>query len=328
MKNLFKIKKIALSMIIVIFGVSCSTSNDTPIVQADTTIVGIATGNANLSILVAALTKTDLVTTLKSNGPFTVFAPTNAAFTAAGISVASINSSTPAQVADLKNILLNHVVNGSLQAAGLTTGFVKTNANYGTTTSKISMFINTTGGVKLNGNSNVITTTAGTTYNILASNGVIHTVDKVITLPTIVDLAVANNDFSSLTGALTTYGLVPTLQGAGPFTVFAPNNTAFTALTTELAGASITPTAAQFTSVLKYHVVSGANVLAANLPAVIAAGPTTTFNTQTITISLTPTPNIVGKFLPVRPSSKIIATDVQGSNGVIHVLDKVLLPVL
>lgn len=323
MKNLFKMKKIALLMILAIVGLSCNNDDDPVVTPVDNTITGIASRNADLSILVAALVKTDLAATLKTTGPFTVFAPTNSAFTALNISVASINASTPAQVADLKNILLNHVVNGSLQSTALTTGYVKTSANYGTTMSKISLFINTALGVKLNGVSSV------TTPNVLASNGVVHVVDKVILLPTIKDAAIANpGTFSTLTSLLTRTGqpdFAAVLNGTtgAPYTVFAPTNTAFTDLNTELApGGIASVSAANITKVLEYHVVGGANVLAGTLT---EGQPITTILTpvQALTVQLTGGAKLKDIRNRLNP---IIVTDVQCSNGVIHALSKVMLP--
>lgn len=330
MKKSIKIKTFIAITVLAIFGVtSCSESNDpyvTPVPtapSADNTIVGKAVASSNLTILVAALQKTELVETLKGAGPYTVFAPTNAAFGEANISVASINSYTPAQVASLKQILLNHVVSGATTAAQLTdNSYLKTlGLGAASTTNKLSMFVKKTvtaasTTVKLNNNSTVVSA------DIAASNGVIHIVDKVITAPTIIDLAATNSNFSTLAGSLTSASLVTTLQGTGPFTVFAPDNTAFANLITEIGSA---PTVPQYVNVLKYHVVAG-NYLASDLPAVISAGPTVTLNPQTITISLTGGPNITGTKLPVRSASKITATDIQANNGVIHVLDKVLLP--
>lgn len=330
MKNVLKIKTLVILALIAFFGLTSCSNSDDPIViptptptPVDNTIAGLAVATPDLSILVAALTKTDLVNTLKGTGPFTVFAPTNAAFGLLNISVTSINNSTPAEVASLKQILLNHVVSGSNTAAQLTDNQYLRTLGLGaaSTTNTLSMLVNktTNGGgttVRLNNNAKV------TTPDISASNGIIHIVDRVIVAPTIIELAATNGNFSTLATFLTDASLIAPLSGTGPFTVFAPTNTAFTNLLTEIA--PTVPNVAQKTNILKYHVVSG-NYLASNLPAVVAAGPTVTLNPQTITIGLTP-PSIVGTYVPARSASKITATDVQGNNGVIHVLDKVLLP--
>lgn len=318
MKNLFKSKTVAIiAFAILAFStVGCNDTTETPV---DNTITGIALKNPDFSILVQALTKAELAGTLQGSGPFTVFAPTNAAFTAflATTPYATIND---VPKATLTEILLNHVVSGAVKSTDLTTSYIKTLAKgTASSTNALSMFVNTAGGmVKLIGVATV------TTANINASNGVLHIVDKVIGLPTVVTHATANTNFSSLVGALTGAGqpnFVSILSGVGPFTVFAPTNDAFTALNTELAPGGIAGVStANLTKVLQYHVVSG-NILAASLT---EGQIVPTLQTpQTFTIQLTGGAKI--KDVNNRIST-IVATDVQCANGVIHVLNKVLLP--
>ncbi|WP_339921594.1 fasciclin domain-containing protein [uncultured Flavobacterium sp.] len=321
MKNLFKTTAYTFIICLSIFATSCSNddNNDTPVV--DNTITGIASKTADFSILVQALTKAELATTLQGTGPFTVFAPTNAAFTAflATGGYASVNDVPKAA---LTQILLNHVVSGAVKSTDLTTTYIKTLAKgTASSTNNLSMFVNTASGkVKLNGVATV------TTADIIASNGVIHVVDKVIGLPTIVTHATANPNFTSLVGALTGAGqpdFVTILSGTGPFTVFAPTNDAFTALNTELApGGIASVSAANLTKVLQYHVVSG-NILAASLTEgqIVPTSQTP----QTFTVQLTGGAKIKDSNNRI---STVVATDVQCSNGVIHVLNKVLLPTL
>jgi uncharacterized surface protein with fasciclin (FAS1) repeats len=319
MKTLLKTKIFTLIVLVTIFSTSCSKDdNNAPAV--DNTITGIASKSPNLSILVQALTKAELATTLQGAGPYTVFAPTDAAFTAflTANSYASLNDVPKAA---LTQILLNHVVSGTVKSTDLATGYVKTLAKgTASSTNTLSMYVNITSGVKLNGVSTV------TQADILASNGVIHVVDKVIGLPTIVTHATANPAFTSLVGALTSAGqpdFVTILSGTGPFTVFAPTNDAFTALNTELApGGTASVSTANLTKVLKYHVASG-NVLAGSL---MEGQVITTLETpQTFTIQLTGGAKIKDARNRV---TAIFATDVQCSNGVIHVLNaNVLLPI-
>lgn len=320
MKNVSKIRNLALIALFSILAVSCD--NDSENVVADNTITGKASGTANLSILVQALVKAELATTLQGSGPFTVFAPTNEAFATflATTPYATIND-VPKEA--LTQILLNHVVTGAVKSTDLTTGYIKTLAKgSASTTNTLSMYVNTSSGVKLNGNATV------TTADIMASNGVIHIVDKVIDLPTIVTHAAANANFSTLVSVLNRSGqpnFITTLSGTGPFTVFAPTNAAFTALNTELApGGIASVSAANLTKVLQYHVVSPANVLAASLTEGQVVTPILT-PAQTFTIQLTGGAKIKDANNRI---SNIIITDVQCSNGVIHAIDKVLLPVL
>jgi uncharacterized surface protein with fasciclin (FAS1) repeats len=318
MRNLSKLKMVVASIAITLFTVSCDNNNDMP---ADTTITGLAKSNSNLTILVQALVKADLAETLKGAGPYTVFAPTDAAF------VAFLKTTPYATLNDvptetLKQILLNHVVSGSVKSTDLSTGYIKTLAKgTASSTNNLSMFVNTASNmVKLNGVAMV------TTADVMASNGVIHVVDKVIGLPTIVTHATANPNFTSLVGALTGAGqpnFVSILSGTGPFTVFAPTNDAFTALNTELAPGGIAGvSAANLTKVLQYHVANG-NVLAASLTEGQVV-PTLQIP-QSFTIQLTGGAKIKDANNRI---STIVATDVQCSNGVIHVLNKVLLPTL
>jgi transforming growth factor-beta-induced protein len=163
-------------------------------------------------------------------------------------------------------------------------------------------------GVKLN------KTTTVTTADVDVKNGVIHVIDKVLLPPSVVDQALANDSFSILVQAVVKAGLVETLSGSGPFTIFAPTNAAFEALFAALSISGIADlTAEQLIPILTYHVVSG-NVRSTQL----SAGSVETLN-GTIDVTLTPSPAI-------NTTSMIVATDVQASNGVIHVIDKVLLP--
>ncbi|NJM80192.1 MAG: fasciclin domain-containing protein [Flavobacterium sp.] len=177
-------------------------------------------------------------------------------------------------------------------------------------------------GIKINGSVNVIRP------NIRVFNGVIHVVDKVISIPTVVTHAVANPNFTSLVAALTRQGnttdFVSVLSSNGPFTVFAPTNDAFGSLLTELNttfGAIPEPV---LDKVLKYHVVAG-NVRSTDLPASGSVIPTIAGNTPGTSFTLLTSPTIRLKDANNR-ECPIIATDVQASNGVIHVLSRVLLP--
>lgn len=317
MKILSKLKIVLAIIALTSFTLSCDNDDDMPV---DNTITGIAKANSNFTILVQALVKAELAGTLQGAGPFTVFAPTDAAFTAflKTTPYATIND-VPKEA--LTQILLNHVVSGAIKSTDLSTGYAKTLAKSATSgTNTMSMYVNVASGVKLNGVATV------TTADIMASNGVIHVVDAVINLPTIVTHATANANFTSLVGALTKAGqpnFVSILSGTGPFTVFAPTNDAFTALNTELAPGGIAGVStANLTKVLQYHVVSG-NILAASLT---EGQIVSTLQTpQTFTVQLAGGAKIKDANNRI---STIVATDVQCSNGVIHVLNRVLLPTL
>ena len=306
------IATIALTM----FSCSDDDNNSTPV---DNTVTGLAVRTPDLSLLVQALTKAGLADDLQAAGPFTVFAPTNQAFIDAGYTAAAIEALPASGIPALKELLLNHVVSGAVQSTGLTDdSYIKTlGKGAASSTNTLSMFVDTTGGVTLNGSASVITTTNGGTFNIIASNGVIHLVDEVITLPTVVDHALANDNFSTLTGLLSAQGLVSTLDGttSSPFTVFAPNNAAFTTFENQNPGVLASLNSGQVTAVLTYHVIAGANVLSTGIP---ASSPT--FESGILQFSGTTITDERGR------QTGIIATDVQCSNGVIHVINNVLLP--
>lgn len=318
MKILSKLKIAFAIIALTSFTISCDDKDSISV--PDTTIPGIAQTDPNLSTLVQALVKTDLARTLIGPGPFTVFAPTNKAFEDF-LKTTTFKTINEVPNAVLTQILLNHVVSGSVKSTSLTTGYVKTLATSATSGGNtMSMYVNTAAGVMLNGVSKV------TTADIQAANGIIHVVDAVINLPTIVTHATANANFTSLVGALTKAGqpnFVSILSGTGPFTVFAPTNAAFTAFNTELAPGGINAvSAANLTRVLQYHVANG-NVLAATL---MEGQIVSTLQTpQTFTVLLAGGARIRDVNNRI---SNITATNVQCSNGVIHVLDKVLLPTL
>ena len=272
---------------------------------SDMTIAEYALSDDNFSILVQALTKAELVNVLNGEGNFTVFAPTNAAFTAlfaqleiSGISDLSKETLTP--------ILLYHVLGTEAKSSMITTGYYSTLSP--AQGSYLSLKVDVSSGVKLNKNTSV------TTADVDVKNGVIHVIDKVLLPPSVVDQALANDSFSILVQAVVKAGLVETLSGSGPFTIFAPTNAAFESLFAALGISGIADlTAEQLIPILTYHVVSG-NVLSTQL----SAGTVETLNGP-ISITLTPSPAI-------NTNSMIVATDVQASNGVIHVINKVLLP--
>lgn len=306
MKNYAKLIKLTLLVVSSTLMFSCSDDDSS---TQNNSITDIASENPNFSILVEALSRADLAETLDQEGSYTVFAPTNEAFMNF-LDDNGFESLDDVPVATLTQVLLNHVVSGTNLSSGLTTGYVKTLATgSASSTNTLSMFINTASGVRLNGVSSV------TSADIIADNGVIHVVDAVIGLPTIVTHATANPNFSTLATLLTEQELVGTLNGtaSSPFTVFAPLNSAFDTATLNLYGGL---NSTQKTAVLTYHVVPGANVLSNTIP----SGPITTFETGTFTISGTVITDEQSR------ATNIVATDVQASNGVIHAVNQVLLP--
>lgn len=307
MKNYRKSLKsiLALSIIGLFTFSACSKDDDNDQMEEMKSIVEIAASNSSFSILVEALTKADLVGALEGNGPFTVFAPTNEAF-AALLDDLGVESLDDLSAEALKPILLYHVVSGKVLSTQLTDGYVAT-LSEGPQESSISLQVKT-GEVLLNNSTRV------TAADVLASNGVIHIIDKVLLPPTVVDLAINNPSFSILVQAVVKAELVETLSGAGSFTVFAPTNAAFQQLFTDLGVNGIADlTKEQLIPILLYHVVSG-NVMSGDL----STGNVATLNGD-IAVN-------VGTSVTINGSTQVVLTDVQGSNGIVHVIDKVLLP--
>lgn len=309
MKNIAKLIKLTLLVVTTSIMFSC-TDDETGTTQSNT-ISAIASRTSDFSILVSALDRAGLVQTLDQTGPYTVFAPDNAAFSAF-LTANNFNSLEEVPIPLLTEILKNHVVSGTNLSTGLTTGYIKTLAvGSASSTNTLSMYINTTNGVRLNGVSNV------TQADIVASNGVIHKVSAVIGLPTVVTHAAANGNFSTLASLLDAQGLLPTLSTTSgtptPFTVFAPLNSAFTQPVLDLYG---TLTDAQKTGLLTYHVVGEANVLSTGIP----TSAITTLQGGTFTVAGTVITDAINA------QTNIVLTDVQCSNGVIHAIDGVIRP--
>jgi len=309
MKNLFKVKRLASVLVLVILFISCSdddnTSTNPPGATPD--IAEIAIAEANLSSLVAALQRADLVATLQGNGPFTVFAPTNASFdtflTDNGFSTLE---DVPVDV--LTQVLLNHVVAGEKLANSLTTGYINSSSTAGVDGKALSLFVDSSDGVKINGAS-------VTSADIPASNGVVHVVDQVIGLPSIVDHAVNNPALSSLVGALTANGntsFTDILSNSEEkYTVLAPVNDAFTSFT----NANDNPIA----NVLSNHVVVGSALAAADLS-----------NTYVNTFAKNDDADFLSLYVNTDDGvtfngvSAVAIADIVATNGIIHAVDQVI----
>ena len=322
MKN-FKLFMLPLVVFTAFTFSACSDDDETPTptdnTTMSTTIVDVAKTN-DFTILVSALERVELDDVLMGDGPFTVFAPTDDAFTAL-LAELKIDGLDKVDDATLTQILLNHVVDGKVTSDMLAAGYVSTMAD-GPEDTKISALIDLTNGVMINNRSIV------STPDVMASNGVIHIIDKVITIPNSVDAALANPSFGILVQALTrsdlTIDFVATLSSEGPFTIFAPTDQAFLDL---LAGnddwdALADIPVAVLEAVLKYHVIAGTNVTASEITDGMQPQ---TFEGSTITINNTSGVQITDANMNV---STVQIADVQTSNGVIHAIDKVIIPKL
>ncbi len=290
-------------------------------------VVDHAVVNPAFSNLVAALGAADgdLVNVLSGTGPFTVLAPDDAAFSTFlnGTPLANVDTAV------LSQILLNHVIIGSTVTS---TALVDAGAGYENTGASgpggnaLSLYYNTSNGVMFNGISTV------TQADVVGTNGIIHAVDTVIDIPTVVTFAVADPNFSTLVTALTT--LTPATDFAGilsrtatgnadtldpDFTVFAPTNDAFAAL-------AAIPTEGPLTQILLHHVIKEANITSSMLN---NPGDTTaaTLEGDNITITLPGSGSNIADITDGSGATDIgiVAVDVQAGNGVIHVINKVMI---
>lgn len=324
MKNLLKLSKLTFLLFVGFSIQSCSDDDDdvtTP--TGPSNIVEIAMDTPDLSNLVAALSVADgnLVDVL-SGGEFTVLAPTNEAFETflAANGFMSL-SEVPTDV--LSNILLNHVISGTINSTNLVdagSGYSTTNAS-NMDGDNLSLYFDTSSGVTFNGISSVVAA------DIVASNGIVHVVDEVIGLPTVVTFAVSNPALSTLVAALTTEGLsvdiVSILSSSdepSPFTVFAPTNDAFGSLLAELELNALGDIPVDILeATLGTHVAPEANVRSTDL----VDGMSVNTISSTITVSLSDGAKLID---PNGRESNIVAVDIQAYNGVVHVIDNVLLP--
>ena len=270
--------------------------------EAKKDIVDIAAADGRFTTLVAAVQAAGLVDTLKGEGPFTVFAPTDDAF--AKLPAGTLETLLkPENKQQLTNILLYHVLPGKVMASEVKDGLIADTALGTSVFFKVDM-----GKAYINEAQIIIT-------DIEASNGVIHVIDTVILPKDIVDVAVFNQ-FNTLVAAVQAAGLVDALKGEGPFTVFAPTDEAFAKLPAGTLDNLLKPAnKKQLTDILLYHVISG-RVLAEDVvklqQADTALGKPVTIKVQDGKVYIN--------------DAQVILTDIKTTNGVIHVIDTVLLP--
>jgi uncharacterized surface protein with fasciclin (FAS1) repeats len=320
MKKIFKLSVLSF---LAFTTFSCEDNDDVTLTPPSSNIVELASSSSDLTSLVAALQAADgnLVEVL-SGGEYTVLAPTNQAFD--NFLTENNFSSLDAVPTDLlSTILLNHVISGTVNAYNLSTagaGYTTTNAT-NADGDFLSLYFNTASGIEFNGVSSVID------GDIAASNGIVHVVDEVIGLPTVVTFATADSTFSTLVAALTRddleYDYVSALSlntTPAPYTVFAPTNEAFGSLLTELELNGLSDIDSETLELtLNTHVVYGTNVREEDLSQDMSVST----EGDLLTISLENGPQIIDMNNRV---ADIITTDVQANNGVIHVINKVMLP--
>ncbi|RYF89690.1 MAG: fasciclin domain-containing protein [Chitinophagaceae bacterium] len=299
-----------------------SCENDDDVTTPSGTVTQVVVGADNFSTLESAVIKANLSATLDGAGPFTVFAPDNNAFTASGVTPAVLNSLTADQV---KTILLYHTLTSKVTAANVPAG---PNAKV----------------ITASGDSVFVTKKAGVVYingvkvaqaDINATNGVIHRIERVLMPASGNIVATAQMPGSGLDSLVKAVTVAATAPGGDPailtmlqnstLTVFAPNNAAFTQLLSALSLNNISNIPiGTLTAVLKYHLVAGrafsSDLTNGNIS--MAAGGTTAVN---LTNGSNGGPTITGNG-NAGAKANIVATNMVARNGVVHVIDKVLLP--
>ncbi|GIQ98000.1 MAG: hypothetical protein CM15mP3_10340 [Candidatus Poseidoniales archaeon] len=292
-------RKIVVSLILV-----CLLASSLPVSSADSN-EDIPTNAAATGVhesLVAALAQAELVSTLEGPGPFTVFAPTDDAFAAAGIDLVALD--TPEGKETLTDILLHHVYSGSVPASAVTDGMMAEMVN----------------GDKVAFTNDGTTVTVGgatvITADVIASNGIIHVIDKVLMPPSDIPTTAGTTGIhNTLVNAVVQANLLTTLSGDGPFTVFAPTDQAFTDAGVDLTALDTPEGNQALANILQYHVISGE---------VPASGVTDCLSADAVNGQ--PLSFTVGDSGVMVNDANVITTDVITSNGLIHVIDKVLTP--
>ncbi|WP_367209669.1 fasciclin domain-containing protein [Sphingobacterium sp. R2] len=313
-KNIKRLSSMASAlMVFSMITVSCSKDDDKQM-ETTGTISAMVSMNKDYSILASAVTKAGLGETLSSTGPFTVFAPNNAAFESSGMTSADISSMS---AESLKSVLLYHTLSAKVVASSVPAG---PNAEVKTANGSNVYVTKNSKGIFVNG-------WAVTSPDMMATNGVIHGISHVLMPATknIVALATANSDLSFLVAAVLrasqgTTNVAQLLSGSGPYTVFAPTNQAFiNAGFTTIASINQADPAA-LTKILTYHVLS-ARAFSSDLS---DGQMLSTLNGEKITVKLSGKAMLKGK--SNTSESTITGVNMLATNGVVHVIDQVLLP--
>jgi uncharacterized surface protein with fasciclin (FAS1) repeats len=284
----------------------------------------VAASNPQFSTLVSLVKQAGLAGAL-SKGSLTVFAPTNAAFAYLKAHDPATYKAATTNTAVLKKVLTYHVV-GKKVTAGAAIAAAKKRAKV-TTLEGEKIALSVVGGkLKLNGSTTVVAP------NVMASNGVIHVTNRVLVPPSltkaptpansILQLAAGNPDFSTLVSLVQKAGLVQALSGAGPFTIFAPTNEAFQKLAAAAPATyqAVLADPALLTKVLTYHAVAGAIKSTQAITVAQQRGSVTSLEGEPIALSL------AGGKLILGGGSTVVTADILATNGVIHVIDTVLVP--
>jgi transforming growth factor-beta-induced protein len=304
-RKFFSFHTLILALGVSVFSFTSCEKDDDPIVLPQSVVEIIVNSNDH-NTLEAAVVAANLAGTLSGTGPFTVFAPTDAAFAALP------EGTIPALLADpqglLTDILKYHVVSGKAFSSDLSNG------------QQLMTLLGKDVTVTINSNGVFINDAKVSVTNIEAQNGIVHVIDAVLIPPvdipaTVVDIIVESSVHTTLETAVTAAGLVSALSGTGPFTVFAPTDDAFAALPAGLLNDLLADPTGALADVLKYHVVA-AKAMSGDLS---DGQEITTLLGDDVVVTI----NTDGVFIN---NAKVTIADIEAENGVVHVIDAVLVP--
>jgi uncharacterized surface protein with fasciclin (FAS1) repeats len=276
---------------------------DAVLIPPTVTVVDIIVDSENHNTLETAVIAAGLADDLSGDGPFTVFAPTDAAF--AALPAGTLDALLADPTGALADVLLYHVVSGKVRSSSLRNGMEVT-----TLLGKDLM-------VTVNAEGVFINDAKVTVADVMADNGIVHVIDAVLVpaKTTVVDIIVESENHNTLETAVIAAGLADDLSGDGPFTVFAPTDAAFAALPAGTLDALLADPTGELANILLYHVVSG-NVKSTDLSDGMTA---TTLLGKDVMVTI----NASGVFIN---DAKVVVADIMADNGVVHVIDAVLIP--
>ena len=320
MDSLSKLTKTAVIAFLFLGMLGCSNDDDGKNSGVENrTIADFISSKDDYSSLALALDITGLKTILNGGDNYTLFAPNNVAFDAY-LSDRDYSSLEEIPVEDLKQLLLNHLQKGKMRSKDLKTNYIESMAQGSSSSKNLSLYINVGDKIRINGVAEV------TNADIELKNGIIHEIDYVIEPPNITTFLNADPTFQLLISAFTresSYTYLELLQGSGelsPFTLFAPTNNAFEALRTDFMGDSYNEFSSDFlSSVLSYHIISGTNLRSGefdfNMILTNDSGEIEVYADENIYLTD-----------ERERTANVIKKDIQANNGVIHSINKVLLP--
>jgi len=317
MKKLLTMSKVVFMAITLFICISCDDDENGNIIDPNNgmsnTIADFVINSPEYSSLLSVLDRTGLLSSLAGNDNFTVFAPDNTAFDA------FLNGTSLDDISDevLTQLVLNHMIGTSISSEQFSTGYLKSLASEASSGASIDLYINTTNGFQLNGQSNVVTA------DIQTDNGIVHAVDTVIELPTLQTFASSNPDLSSLVTALTdegNTGFTNMLEDADlDLTVFAPTNTAFDTFLNGTDIGDIDNTV--LNQLLSNHFISDTIGISSSLSNSYINTQATFQNDPSTPLSLYINTD-AGVLL--NGTSNVTQGDIVGINGVIHIVDTVI----